>query len=337
MSNESPAVGLVFGGQNGEHEVSLGSARGIADALDTAPCLIGIDRNGVWHAVDSVDELAMVSANNGVPGPRTDLLAGLDVVFPAVHGRGGEDGTIQGVLELAGIPYVGCGVLSSALALDKTISSRLLDAAGIPVIESRVVSAAAEVTHAARGMEYPLFVKPNRGGSSVAVTRVERADQLDAAVAAALAYDASALIQPLIDAHEVSVGVLERADGSVSATGPSLLHLDAADVFFSYDGKYSGGKTYLEIPAALPADQVSELQRFAIAAFRALDCSGLARVDFFVGDGGEIWLNELNTMPGIGENSHYPRLWRAAGIEYPALVRELVATGLAQQVRRALR
>ena len=352
-------IGVIFGGANSEHEVSIRSARSVVAALATSGWrvrLLGIDRAGAWHAVPSVDAFVRgttaASADHTLPrGPRDGQLDGLDVVFPVLHGRGGEDGTVQGALELAGLPYVGCGVLASALAMDKRMAARMLEAEGIPVVDTRSVTSVAELDEMVDGMPLPLFIKPNRAGSSVGAARVDSIDGLAAAVRTALLEDSTVLVQPLVVASEVSIGVLERAGGVLGVTGASLLRLGGDDTFFSYDGKYgagagsaSGGQgnagrgnpvhdTRLEIPAILPSELLATLQGMALVAFDALGCSGLARVDFFVTGAGEIFLNEVNTMPGFARHSHYLRLWESTGLTYRELVDELVDRALSRSGR----
>ncbi len=333
MSLEGLRVGVVFGGANSEHDVSLGSARGVTEALSALGArvrLLGIDRDGVWHRSQSIDQLATSGQANGHGGsalrrgPGPDDLAGLDLVFPVIHGRGGEDGTVQGVLETARLPYVGCGVLASALAMDKRMTARLLETAGLPVVDTRTVGSVEELADVAADLPLPLFVKPNRAGSSVGASRVDRPEELVPAVALALSEDRTALLQPLVVADEVSIGILQTSEGDVHASGASLLRLGDGQRFFSYSGKYEGGSS-IEIPALLARELLRTLQNMAITAFDQLDCTGLARVDFFVGrGGGEILLNEVNTLPGLGRHSHYPRLWAAAGIGYEQLVDHLV-------------
>ena len=351
MSHNGRRVGLIFGGTSSEHLISVASARGVAEALDDLGCdirLVRIDRSGVWRIVSSVDVADDESSDDGraddadpstAPpiGPQPALLRDLDVVFPVLHGVGGEDGTVQGLLELLGIPYVGCGVLSSALAMDKLMTSRLLAADGLPVIPTRCVTSVDDADDVVRGLDFPVFVKPNRAGSSVGASRVDSAAGLYAAVGAALAEDSTALIQPVVSGAEVSIGVLQYSDGTVAATGPSLLHLGDGQQFFSYDGKYGGGQTRLQIPAPLPATLIATLQNLAIAAFESINGTGLARVDFFVegvdvaddtDSAPHIVINEINTLPGLGRTSHYPRLWQAAGVTHTDLVGELLATAL---------
>ena len=322
-------VGVVYGGANSEHAISCESARAVSEALDRTQfdvVLIGIDRAGGWHRVESVDDL------QGAAGERGSVqLDDLDVAFPALHGRFGEDGTVQGLLELAGVPYVGCGVLASALAMDKQMAGRVLAAAGVPPVPTLSVTRAARHQAAGKALElgYPVFVKPNRAGSSVGASRVERESELERAIDVALAEDARALIQPVVDGEEVDVGVLELPDGRLIVGAPLRVHPAASSTFFDYAAKYANGGAEFEVPAALPPATAARLVELAERAFVALGCAGIARVDFFVRDNGEIVLNEINTMPGLTPHSQYPRMFRAIGMSFADLLTSLIATAMA--------
>jgi D-alanine-D-alanine ligase len=320
-------IGIIFGGANSEHEVSMNSARSVEANLDTArfeAVLIGIGRDGRWHRVESIDALSSASGGSRLPD-----LDGIDVAFPVLHGRFGEDGTVQGLLELAGVSYVGCGVLSSALAMDKLIAQKLLASSGIPTIPSRGVTA--ETRSAARELadelEYPLFVKPNRAGSSVGVTRVDGPDELLSAVDVALQHDKTALVQMAVDGFEVDLGVLQKPDGSLEVGAPLRIRPVGSE-FFDYAAKYTAGGAELEVPAQIPEYIAAQLAEYAKQAFVALDCEGLARVDFFVGDDGTITLNEVNTLPGLTAFSQYPRMWQAVGVSYTELLSRLIDRAL---------
>jgi len=321
-------VGIIFGGANSEHEVSCGSARSVAEHLDRSRfdlALLGIDRDGGWHRVGSIDELDSAGAGAQFPD-----LAGIDVAFPVLHGRFGEDGTVQGLLELTGLPYVGCGVLASAMAMDKAIAQRLLAADGIPTIPTFAVTASTAASDAAAAAEsfgYPVFVKPNRSGSSVGVSRVDGPSTLPAALDLALGHDRVALLQQAVTGDEVDLGVLQLPSGEL-VVGAPLRILSKGSGFFDYAAKYTAGATELEVPARI-ADDVSErLAEYATLAFRSLDCEGLARVDFFVTEGGEIMLNEVNTLPGLTAFSQFPRMWQAKGIGYTELLSTLLDRAL---------
>jgi len=321
-------IGIIFGGANSEHEVSLNSARSAFDNLDGAlfeGVLIGIDKGGRFHRVETVDALA--DAENGTRFPDLD---DIDVAFPVLHGRFGEDGTVQGMLELAGIPYVGCGVLSSALAMDKLLSQRVLEAAGIPTIPTRGITAENrdDAIELSAELEYPLFVKPNRAGSSVGASRVETPDELLAAVDLALQHDTIALVQMAIVGEEIDLGVLQAVDGTLGVGAPLRIR-PTHSVFFDYEAKYTAGGAELEVPAQIPDELTAQLSEYARLAFRALDCEGLARVDFFVGEDGAITLNEVNTLPGFTAFSQYPRMWQAVGVSYTELLTRLIDRAVA--------
>jgi D-alanine-D-alanine ligase len=320
-------IGIIFGGANSEHEVSQNSARSVAANLDTTlfePVLLGIDRSGDWHRVDSIDALDAATSGTRLPD-----LDGIDMAFPVLHGRFGEDGTVQGLLELARVPYVGCGVLASAVAMDKLIAQRLLDASEIPTIPSRGITAETrdQAVELAAELEYPLFVKPNRAGSSVGASRVESSGDLLAAIDLALVHDKTALVQAGITGDEIDLGVLQNPDGSLEVGAPLRIHPTTA-AFFDYEAKYTAGGADLEVPAQIPDALTAQLAEYSRQAFRALDCEGLARVDFFVTTDGEILLNEVNTLPGLTAFSQYPRMWQAVGVSYTELLTRLIDRAL---------
>ncbi|MCU1440736.1 MAG: D-alanine--D-alanine ligase [Rhodoglobus sp.] len=322
-------VGVLFGGANSEHDVSCASAAAVAEALDRSRfdvVLIGIDRTGSWHRVDSVGQLDVAAG-----GSRHPNLADLDVAFPVLHGRFGEDGTVQGLLELADVPYVGCGVLASALAMDKRMASRVLSAAGVPTVQTLSVTRDSryEAIGKAALLGFPLFVKPNRAGSSVGAGRVDVASQLMPAVDEALAEDWRALLQPVIDGEEVDVGILQLPDGRLIAGAPLRVHPAAGNPFFDFAAKYTAGGAEFEVPAALAPATAARVIEMAERAFRALGCVGLARVDFFLRADGEIVLNEINTMPGLTARSQYPRMFGAIGMSFPVLLSAVVDTAVA--------
>ena len=318
-------IGIIFGGANNEHEVSCNSARSVASHLDPErfePILIGIDRAGGWHRLESVDALERASEGTRLPD-----LDGVDVAFPALHGRFGEDGTVQGLLELARIAYVGCGVLSSALAMDKMLAQRLLELAGIPTIPTRILnsSTAAGAADLASEFGYPVFVKPNRSGSSVGASRANSGEAIEAAVALALEHDDDALVQQMIVGDEIAIGVLQEIDGSLLVAAPLRVLTEGATAFFDYTAKYTaGGGATLEVPAHITEEATSRLVQFAKLAFTTLNCEGLARVDFFLGADGTITLNEVNTLPGLTALSQYPRMWQAVGVSYTELLSRLI-------------
>jgi D-alanine-D-alanine ligase len=345
-------VAILFGGRSAEHEVSILSARNVFEALDRDrfdPLLIGIDKQGAWR----IEPEATLLGAQGDPrrlalaarGPEIDagVLGGNDVVFPVLHGTFGEDGTIQGLLDCAGVAYVGAGVLGSAVAMDKEVGKRLLRDAGIPVVEFRLLRAAdhARAPEACRAraseLGFPLFVKPANAGSSVGVSKVRDAAGLTAALADAFRFDRKVLCERAVDAREIECAVLGNDDPEASVPGEIVVH--HPDGFYSYDAKYvdADGASW-RIPADLPPATAAEVRRLAVAAFRALELAGLARVDFFLERGtGRVFLNEANTMPGFTAISMYPKMWEAAGLPPRALVSRLVDLALERhRARRAL-
>jgi D-alanine-D-alanine ligase len=356
-------VGILFGGRSAEHEVSILSARNVLAALDRErfePVLIGIGRDGRWllqderRLLESAGDPRLVNLAHGDPVamvPVPDRIAAghpsagpLEVVFPVLHGPMGEDGTIQGLLELADLPYVGAGVLGSAVGMDKDVGKRLLRAAGIPVAAYRVVRKAEferDADAACRRAEevgFPLFAKPANLGSSVGVTRVGERAGLRAALAHAFEYDSKALVEEMIRGREIECSVLgDELDARASIPGEIVVR--HPDGFYSYQAKYideSGAG--LEIPARLAPHEVAAVQRMAIEAFHALEGHGMARVDFFLRDDGALLVNEVNTIPGFTAISMYPKLWEASGLSARELVTRLIELALARHAaRRALR
>jgi D-alanine-D-alanine ligase len=274
-----------------------------------------------------------------VPGARTlvsvasgTAAAQLDVILPIVHGSGGEDGSLQGFLELAGIPYVGAGVLGSALQMDKEVSKRLLDAAGIPVVPWAVVKAhelaaspKAVVERVLRAIGLPCFVKPANSGSSVGIHKAKTAEGLLDALKDAVRYDTKLLVEQAVNAREIEVAVLGNDAPEASVPG----EIRPSAEWYDYEAKYVDERTELIVPARLEDEQVAEVQRLALEAFRVLEGAGLARVDFFLDrDSGRFYLNELNSLPGFTEVSMYPKLWEASGLAYPALLDRLIELAL---------
>ena len=261
------------------------------------------------------------------------MLGRVDVVFPVLHGPYGEDGTIQGLLELASVPYVGSGVLASAAAMDKVVAKKLLAAEGIlvaPAVVVRLTDWRADpqpTMAAAEKLGLPVFVKPARGGSSIGISKVTGWEQLSAAVETALAADPKVLIEAAIVGREVELGVLSGPEG-VRVSVPAEIRLAGDHEFYDFDAKYLAGATELDCPALLSAEVTAQLTELAARAFLALDCEGLARVDFFVPEHGLPVLNEVNTMPGFTPTSMFPRMWAASGLDYPALVDHLVQDAL---------
>ena len=350
-------LGLVFGGRSAEHEVSIESARCILEALDPERyrvSLLAVDTEGRWWLGDP--ERALEDAFGGTAvfltgTPSTGLLVTeegsgktsqleLDVAFPMVHGSHGEDGTLQGLLELAEIPYVGSGVLSSALQMDKDVAKRLLEAAGIPVVPGVVLRSPGSnsvpgsdlLSDAIDRIGFPAFVKPANSGSSLGTSRVERADDLAAAAAEAFRFDTKVLVERAIDAREIEVAVIGNDRPRASLPGEIL----CAGNFYDYDAKYADGSTQLQIPARISSALAADLSDVACRAFRALDAAGMARVDFLVDRQDQsFYVNELNSLPGFTHGSMFPRLWEATGMALPALLDRLVELGLERHAQRS--
>ena len=344
-------VAVLFGGRSAEHEVSCLSARSVIDALDperTEAIPIGITREGRWHRLSGPPALPsetgrMPEVTDGsggaveltAEGSSTELVGDdgsrepIDVVFPLLHGPYGEDGTVQGLLELAGVPYVGAGVLGSAVGMHKDVQKRLFRAAGLPigpyegVRESEWAYDPETVEAAAEALGYPLFTKPATLGSSVGVSRVEDAGELAAGLDEAFRYARDALVEKAAEgAREIECAVLGNDDPVASVAGEIV---PEGHAFYDYEAKYldeHGAR--LVIPADLEAGVLHDVQRLAVAAFVAGRCAGMARVDFFLLDDGELWVNELNTIPGFTSISMYPKLWEASGLPYGELVERLL-------------
>ncbi|WDS34825.1 D-alanine--D-alanine ligase [Pseudoxanthomonas sp.] len=346
-------VGIIFGGRSAEHEVSLQSARNIVDALDTArfePVLIGIDKQGQWHLSDprawllnrdDPKRIALQPSGQALallPGQaRQQLrpvdpalaLEQIDVVFPIVHGTMGEDGSLQGLLRMANLPFVGSGVLGSAVAMDKDVAKRLLRDAGLQVAPFACLTRrSAEHTgfdELVARLGLPLFVKPANQGSSVGVSRVTDAAGFADALAQAFLYDHKVLVESAIDGREIECAVLGNDQPQASVCGEVVVH----DAFYAYDTKYiSEDGAQVVVPADIDGDTQVRIQQVALRAYQALDCAGLARVDVFLTPGGEIVVNEINTLPGFTRISMYPKLWQASGLGYRELVTRLIELAL---------
>ena len=340
-SGSKVRVAVVFGGRSSEHAVSCVTAGSVIGALDpdrfeVVP--VGITEAGRWVVADTAElvikgrELPSVSGSGhsvaitGDPTALPEVLGPIDVVFPVLHGPYGEDGTLQGLLELAGMPYVGSGVFASAAAMDKAHMKRLLGAAGLKVPPYVVVREGRPVPADVDGLAWPVFVKPARGGSSIGISKVVDRSGLEAALGEAFRHDPKVLIESGVIGREVECGVLAGADGGPpEASLPAEIRLASGVDFYDFDAKYmpeSG--TSFDIPADLPDHVIKEIQLTAVAAFEALDCEGLARVDFFLSDAGELVVNEVNTMPGFTPSSMFPQMWAATGVAYPDLVARLI-------------
>jgi D-alanine-D-alanine ligase len=314
-------VAVLSGGRSSEHDVSLRSGEAVAGGLEAAgheALRVTISREGAWSCDDSPVELA--------PGGG---LLGADAAFPALHGPFGEDGSVQGLLEWLDVPYVGSDVLSSAVCMDKLTLKRLFAQDGIPQVEFVAVGEGGWRERCEQ-LGGPLWVKPSRLGSSVGISRVEGGgEELEAAVELALRHDPRVIVEASAQGREVECSLLGNEEVEASPPGEIVAHGD----WYDYETKYSAGGMELIVPAQLPDEQARRLRELAVRAFRLGGCAGLARCDFFVEPGGEILVNEINTMPGFTETSVYAKLWEAAGIAYPKLCDRLVSLALERHER----
>ncbi|QDP39080.1 D-alanine--D-alanine ligase [Radiobacillus deserti] len=351
-------VGIIYGGKSAEHEVSLQSAKNIVDAIDKEVydvVLIGIDKQGKWHLGDPSSHLlneenpkliSLNKSNKGValvPGESEKQLVSLsqdegldqlDVVFPIVHGTLGEDGSMQGMLRIANIPYVGSNVLGSAVCMDKDIAKRLLKGAGISVANGVTFSKhqreSINYVEVEKKLGLPMFIKPANQGSSVGVNKVRNEEEFYQAIAEAFQYDHKLIIEEAIVGREVECAVLGNEHPKASIPGEILPQSD----FYSYESKYiDENGAELAIPADLSAELVEKIQNASIHAFQALNCEGLARVDFFLKEDGELVVNEVNTLPGFTKISMYPKLWEISGISYSELISQLIELAVERHER----
>jgi D-alanine-D-alanine ligase len=350
-------VGVVFGGRSGEHEVSLVSAKGIINAMDKEKyevVPIGITKEGRWIASGDpmkaleagTPEKSVPAALLGDPSQRglmrleesetavttTARLSEIDVVFPVLHGPYGEDGTVQGLLELADVPYVGAGVLGSALGMDKALMKTVFQARGLPVVEYLVIKRK-EWESDPQGvmqriedtLDYPYFIKPSNLGSSVGISKVHQRSELAPALDLAARYDRKMLAERGVNAREIEVSVLGNDDPIASVPGEII----PCREFYDYVAKYIDDRSELVIPADLPPETTQRIREMAVEAYLAVDCAGMARVDFLLDkDSGQIYLGELNTIPGFTPISMYPKLWEASGISYSELIDRLIELAL---------
>ena len=350
-------VGIIFGGRSGEHEVSFCSASSIIKAINKdkyAVVPIGITKGGRWISPQD-SELALQSGkiegkntvillndsfskslvciDNNQKLDKSSALEKLDVIFPVLHGPYGEDGTVQGLLELANISYVGAGVAASAISMDKDFMRMVFQQKGLPILKWMTIKRKEWQENKEKilflvqnGFEYPLFVKPANLGSSVGITKVHKKEELEKAIDLASSYDRKILIERgLEEVREIECGILGNDKPRASVVG----EVKPAGEFYDYDSKYTEEGTQLIIPADLPDRVSQEIQRIALSAFKAVDAAGMARVDFFVSKKeNKIYLNEINTIPGFTSSSMYPRLWEASGISYPELIDRLIQLAL---------
>ena len=327
-------VALLFGGRSAEHEISLRSAKNVAEAIDKNKyevVAIGIDKSGYW--LPPAESGRLLASSSSVPAHISKdsgiaLIAGgnehqVDVVFPILHGPFGEDGTVQGLLRLANVPFVGAGVLGSAVAMDKDVTKRLLRDAGLPIPNFLVATKENPVTFrtAQRTLGMPLFVKPANLGSSVGIAKVRDEKEFKGAMKEAFRFDTKVLIEESIKGREIECAVLGNEKPAASVPGEIIVHHD----FYSYEAKYlDENGASLEIPAKLPKEIAEKIRGLAIQVFQTVSCEGMARVDFFLTDSGKIYVNEINTIPGFTSISMYPKLWEYSGIPYRKLIDKLI-------------
>jgi D-alanine-D-alanine ligase len=359
-----PRVAVIFGGRSSEHAISCVTAAGVLRAIDRTVydvVPIGVTPNGRW--VLTADDPSRWELTGGAlpevkdgdgpgvvapleagdtrmqilePGQVPRTLAQVDVVLPLLHGPFGEDGTLQGLLELTDVRYVGSGVLASAASMDKHVMKVMLTGAGLPVGEHVVVLPQDWRRHSERVRDdieelgWPVFVKPARAGSSIGITKVHGPEELDAAIVLAQRHDPKVVVEAMIEGREIECGVLESGDGGTPLTSlPGEIEVLGEREFYDFEAKYlDEGSTRLTCPADLPEDVVQRIRDLSARTFEAMGCEGLARVDFFVRPDGEVLVNEINTMPGFTPSSMYPRMWAATGLPYPELVDRLLRLGL---------
>jgi D-alanine-D-alanine ligase len=341
LKKKKTKVALIFGGRSAEHEVSLVSASAIYRNIDKSRydivCLY-ITKQGEWKKVSSP---LLPPARLASSGPAFSFLpwemsqlqrrVRADIYFPVLHGPYGEDGTIQGLLEMANVPYVGAGVLASAAGMDKVIMKALFASSGVPVVKHRAFTDTEWEKH--RGSVFsllrkefslPFFVKPANLGSSVGISKVKAWAEAAGALRRAFRYDRKILVEAAVSGREIECSVLGNDDPEASLPGEVIPSRE----FYDYRDKYLEGKTRFRIPAPLPASKVKEVQRLAVAAYKAVGCEGMARIDFFLEEKtDQIYVNEINTIPGFTEISMYPKLWEASGIPFARLIGELIRLG----------
>jgi D-alanine-D-alanine ligase len=366
-------VAVVFGGKGPEHAISCLGAGNVLSAIDRSKyevIPIGITTGGSWLEVPdeparlaitagelpSVDAVAKPDAHvvpwsyqgdsevvSSAPGHIPHALGDVDVVIPVLHGPYGEDGTLQGLLELAGVPYVGAGVLASAVSMDKEYMKLIFAARGLPVgphviVRERDWPAAlaptagqAQVTAGLAELGWPLFVKPARGGSSLGTSKASDPGQLAEAIALARGFDPKVIVEAGLTAREVEVAVLQGLDGAPPDTSlPGELRLEGTEEFYDFEAKYLSGSSGMLIPAPIPGADLQRIREMAAVAFDAVSAEGLARVDFFYLPGGQILINEINTFPGMSPTSYFQKMWEATGMAFPQVIDRLLATALAR-------
>ncbi len=337
-------VGLIYGGLSSEHEVSIASARSVLDALDAERYRVTplrIDRAGRWH-VESAEATALRGSDaasdaaqaRALPSPAALAPLGLDVAFPMLHGQNGEDGRVQGLLETLGLPYVGAGVLASAVCMDKEVTKRLLRDAGFPIVPFRVVRFGERLPYAdaAGALGEVLFVKPANSGSSVGTSKVEGEAGYARAVAEAFDYDNKVLVETAIAGREIECAVI----GNETPETATLGEIVSTAAFYTYDAKYEDAEAArMEVPADVPESLSARARTLAAGVYRALGCEGMARVDLFLTPGGDLFVNEVNTIPGFTERSMFPVMWAEAGLSLPDLLDRLIQLAFDRRARDA--
>ena len=333
--NRRPGVAVLAGGRSSEHEISLASARSVLAALDPArydAVALEIGRDGRWALPAATGEAGSVVETLPMPSASAPATLGaVDVVLPILHGPFGEDGTVQGLFELAGVPYVGAGVAASALCMDKDLFKAVLRDRGVPVARNVTLRAGDAVSNP---FGYPVFVKPARLGSSVGISKARTPEELETAVALARRHDDKVLVEEFVAGVEVECGVLgnQRPRPLASVVGEIVPHAD----WYDYAAKYDEGGSDIVVPARIPAQTAARVQELAVESFVATECEGMARVDFFVRESdGEVVVNEINTIPGFTVTSVYARLFEASGIPYAELLDRLIELALERHDRRS--
>jgi D-alanine-D-alanine ligase len=340
-------LGVIFGGRSGEHEVSIVSAQHVMAAVDLSRfevVPIGVTKTGAWLTPEETQAqmdtpaalfkktLALANAEGLLARPEAlSVLSEIDVAFPLVHGPTGEDGTLQGLLELARVPYAGAGVAASATGLDKALMKALLHDAGLPIVEWLVVmrpqwdADQREITsNVEEKLSYPCFIKPANGGSSVGITKAHSREELVNGVIDAFRFDRKLIIEKGVDCREIECAVLGNDEPEASPLG----EIKCEHEFYDYEAKYLASSTTLTIPAPVPDNLAGSIRAMAVEAYRAIDCCGMSRVDFFLTPSGDVFIDELNTIPGFTPGSMYPRLWQEAGLSYSDLITRLIELGL---------
>lgn len=362
-------VGVIFGGRSGEHEIAIRSAKTVIEQIDkdkyeVVP--IAIDKSGAWLNPSEALQLLEASTRDALPETFDEfvdtsvMLAGdtrlkgltssdvnlskpLDVIFPVLHGTFGEDGTIQGLLEMADLPYVGCGVLGSSCGMDKVVMKILFRDAGLPICKhlwflrgDYEANPDAVVAQVGKTLGFPCFVKPANLGSSVGVSKATDDESLHAAIKLAADYDRKIIIEEALEMREIECAVMGNDDPKASLPGEYLIR-DQAKAFLDYTEKYSGtGNNEFVVPAPISAELTKKIQQMAVTAFKAIDGSGLARVDFFLrNDTGELLINEINTMPGLTDASGFPKMWAGTGKNFPEVIDELIDLAIKRHEDRA--